>query len=88
MHWNRLSSPTWMFGQTASINSLLADDASGIGDEQRQHVECFRPQLDGFAIGPAQLGALLIEFKISKTEDHAFAVPGSRLTEQHVSEIF
>jgi hypothetical protein len=45
---------------------LLAEGPSGVGGKQRQHLECFRPKLDGFAAGTAQLDALLINSKPAK----------------------
>jgi hypothetical protein len=56
---------------------LLAEGPSGVGGKQRQHLECFRPKLDGFAAGTAQLDALLIQFKTRKAEHHAFPGPST-----------
>jgi len=50
---------------------LLAEHAAGICRKQLQHLERLRPKLDLAAIGPAQLGALLIEFKAGESQHHA-----------------
>jgi hypothetical protein len=47
---------------------LLAEDSPRVADKQNQEVKCLGPELDDPAIGPSQLGTLLIEFKTSKTE--------------------
>jgi hypothetical protein len=62
---------------------LLAEGPSGVGGKQRQHLECFRPKLDGFAAGTAQLDALLIQFKTSKAEHPASHTvrPGQQISE-------
>jgi hypothetical protein len=54
---------------------LLAHHPSGVGDEQDQDTQCFRPEFDGFAIRPAQLGPVPIQFKTGKTQHHALQWP-------------
>src|ERR1700754_3320884 len=47
---------------------LLAEHAAGIGHEQLEHVEGFRPEPDRFATGSSQPGAFRVELKYSETE--------------------
>ena len=54
---------------------LLAENAAGIGHEQLQHIEGFRPQPDRFATGPAQPCAFRVEFKSSETEHLISEIP-------------
>jgi len=54
----------------------LAENTAGVGSEQPKHFEGFQPKPDRPAIGPAQLGALLIQFEPGKTKYHSSAAPG------------
>jgi hypothetical protein len=53
---------------------LLAQQLSGVGGKQRQHVEGLRPKLDGFAVGPAQFGALVVKLETAEAQHRGWRV--------------
>ena len=67
---------------------LLAENASGVGHKQLQHVEGFRAQPDRFATGPAEPGAFRVKFKSGETEQLVSAIFSGLGCAQRISEKF